>query len=232
MEIGLHWEVLTPKNLVLEAVFAVVMLIYAVAVVRATKFVYDFMRSRGMKHNVAVYYNRKLIHVFAGGVVALLVPFLFTSPIIPFIIAMIMAIFTYIPHKKGELMYWFQVEDNMFEVNFCLMWGVSMLLAWFILGSPVYALIPILFMAFGDAATGIVRNTIFKKRTKSWWGNLAMFAVCAPIGVLLLNSLWGIPIAALASFVEHYEFNPIDDNVLISATSFIAVLLLKTFLPY
>lgn len=230
MEIGLHWEVLTPKNLVLEAVFAVVMLIYAVAVVRATKFVYDFMRSRGMKHNVAVYYNRKLIHVFAGGVVALLVPFIFTSPIIPFIIAMIMALFTYIPHKKGELMHWFQVEDNMFEVNFCLMWGISMLLAWFILGSPIYALIPILFMAFGDAATGIVRNTMFKKRTKSWWGNLAMFAVCAPIGVLLLNSLWGVPVAALASFVEHYEFNPIDDNVLISASSFIAVLLLKMFL--
>ncbi len=232
MEIGLHWEVLTPKNLVLEAVFAVVMLIYAVAVVRATKFVYDFMRSRGMKHNVAVYYNRKLIHVFAGGVVALLVPFLFTSPIIPFIIAMIMAIFTYIPHRKGELMDWFQVEDNMFEVNFCLMWGISMLLAWFILGSPIYALIPILFMAFGDAATGVVRNSMFKKRTKSWWGNIAMFAVCAPIGVLLLNSLWGVPIAALASFVEHYEFNPIDDNVLISASSFIAVLLLKMFLPH
>ncbi len=230
MEIGLHWEVLTPKNLVLEAVFAVVMLIYAVAVVRATKFVYDFMRSRGMKHNVAVYYNRKLIHVFAGGVVALLVPFLFTSPIVPFIIAMIMAVFTYIPHRNGKLMYWFQVEDNMFEVNFCLMWGISMLLAWFILGSPIYALIPILFMAFGDAATGVVRNTMFKKRTKSWWGNIAMFAVCAPIGVLLLNSLWGVPIAALASFIEHYEFNPVDDNVLISASSFIAVLLLKMFL--
>lgn len=230
MEIGLHWEVLTPKNLVLEAVFAVVMLIYVVAVVRATKFVYDFMRSRGMKHNVAVYYNRKLIHVFAGGVVALLVPFLFTSPIVPFIIAMIMAVFTYIPHRNGKLMYWFQVEDNMFEVNFCLMWGISMLLAWFILGSPIYALIPILFMAFGDAATGVVRNTMFKKRTKSWWGNIAMFAVCAPIGVLLLNSLWGVPIAALASFIEHYEFNPVDDNVLISASSFIAVLLLKTFL--
>ncbi len=230
MEIGLHWEVLTPKNLVLEAVFAVVMLIYAVTVVRAMKFVYDFMRSRGMKHNVAVYYNRKLIHVFAGGVVALLVPFLFTSPIVPFIIAMIMAVFTYIPHRNGKLMYWFQVEDNMFEVNFCLMWGISMLLAWFILGSPIYALIPILFMAFGDAATGIVRNSMFKKRTKSWWGNIAMFAVCAPIGVLLLNSLWGVPVAALASFVEHYEFNPIDDNVLISASSFIAVLLLKMFL--
>ena len=230
MEIGLHWEVLTPKNLVLEAVFAAVMLIYVVAVVRATKFVYDFMRSRGMKHNVAVYYNRKLIHVFAGGVVALLVPFLFTSPIVPFIIAMIMAVFTYIPHRNGKLMYWFQVEDNMFEVNFCLMWGISMLLAWFILGSPIYALIPILFMAFGDAATGVVRNSMFKKRTKSWWGNIAMFAVCAPIGVLLLNSLWGVPIAALASFIEHYEFNPVDDNVLISASSFIAVLLLKTFL--
>jgi len=230
LEIGLHWEVLTPKNLVLEAVFAVVMLIYAVTVVRAMKFVYDFMRSRGMKHNVAVYYNRKLIHVFAGGVVALLVPFLFTSPIVPFIIAMIMAVFTYIPHRNGKLMYWFQVEDNMFEVNFCLMWGISMLLAWFILGSPIYALIPILFMAFGDAATGIVRNSMFKKRTKSWWGNIAMFAVCAPIGVLLLNSLWGVPVAALASFVEHYEFNPIDDNVLISASSFIAVLLLKMFL--
>jgi len=227
LEIGFHWEVLDPKNPFMEVTTAVALLVYATAVVFATKWLYNLMRSKGLKHNVAVYYNRKVIHVFAGGVVALLVPFLFTSPILPFIIAMILAFFTYLPHRNGKLMYWFQVKENMFEVNFCIMWGVSVFLAWFLFGNPVYALVPVLFMAFGDAITGVVRNTLFKRRTKSWWGNLAMFAVCAPIGFLLLHSWWGVAIAALASFAEHFEFKPIDDNVLISASSFTAVLLLK-----
>ncbi len=230
MEIGLHWEVLDPKHPLMESAIALALLAYATAVVFGTKYLYKLMRSKGMPHNVAVYYNRKVIHVLAGGVVALLVPFFFTSPLLPFIIAMILAFFTYMPHRKGELMDWFQVKENMFEVNFCVMWGVSVFLSWFIFGNPVYALVPVLFMAFGDAVTGVVRNTMFKKRTKSWWGNLAMFAVCAPLGVILMHSLWGVPVAALASIVEHFEFNPIDDNVLISASSFTAVLLLKSLI--
>jgi phytol kinase len=223
-----YLAVLIPSNLLYEALMGTVLFLYVIVVVFLTKYVYNAMVGKGLKHHVAVYYNRKLIHIFAGGVVALLVPFLFTSPLLPFILASALAIVTWWPHRTGKLMSWFQVRENMYEVNFCVMWGLSMLLAWVFLGDPLYALVPILFMAFGDAATGLVRNTMFKKRTKSWWGNLAMFAVTAPIAYILLGG-WGVPLAAAASFIEHFEMNPIDDNVLISITAFLGVVLIKMF---
>ncbi len=217
-------ECLIPQNPLMESLIAAGLFVYVILVVIATKWVYDYLTKRGVKPNIVIYFNRKLIHVFAGGLVALLVPLFFTSPTIPAILAIILAIMNYLPHKKGKLMYWFQVKENMYEVNFCIMWGVCALVAWTLLGSPIYALLPISFMAFGDAATGFVRNIIFRRRTKSWWGNLAMLATCLPLGYYLIGK-WGIPIAFIASFIEHFEFNPIDDNVLISGTSLAYVLI-------
>ncbi len=211
-----------------EAVLGLVFLAYPFGVAYITKLTYGFMRSKGIPHNVAVYYNRKIIHVFAGGVVALLVPRFFTSPIVPASMAAILAIATYIPHRTGKLMEWFQVPDNMYEVNFCVMWGVSVVVAWLLTGDPVYALVPIALMAFGDAATGFTRNLIFKRRTKSWIGSIAMFAVSIPV-LYVLMGVWGIPVAAAASVIEHFEFGPIDDNVLVSLTGLVGVALVKAF---
>lgn len=213
-------------TLIKEAALGTVFLAYAFGVVYFTKLTYNIMRSRGVPHNVAVYYNRKLIHVFAGGVIALLVPRFFTSPLVPAVMAAALAVATYIPHRTGKLMEWFQVPDNMYEVNFCVMWGVSVVAAWLITGDPVYALVPIALMAFGDAATGFTRNLIFRRRTKSWIGNIAMFAVSAPVTYALIG-IWGVPIAAAASIIEHFEFGPIDDNVLVSLTGLIGVTLVK-----
>lgn len=213
-------------GLLVEAGISIILFIYVMFVVQGTKLAYNWMRKKGLPHNVAVYYNRKLIHVFAGGVVALLVPFFFTEPYIPFVLALVLALSVYLPHRKGQLMYWFQVEDNMYEVNFCVMWGVSVLLGWLLLGSPVYGVVPVVFMAFGDAVTGIVRNTLFKRRTKHWTGNLAMLAVCVPIGTALAGAVGAIA-GLVASIVERFEWNPIDDNVLISLSSLGVLLIAK-----
>jgi phytol kinase len=211
-----------------EIAIGALLLAYVFGVVYLTKPLYDIMRRRGFPHNVAVYYNRKVIHVFAGGVVALLVPIFFASPIVPGAMAALLALATYLPHRTGKLMEWFQVRENMYEVNFCVMWGISVASAWILLGDPVYALVPIAFMAFGDAATGFTRNLLFKRRTKSWIGNMAMFAVSAPVAYALIG-VWGMPIAAAASIVEHFEFGPIDDNVLVSLTGLLGVALVKAF---
>ncbi|MCC6032900.1 MAG: dolichol kinase [Desulfurococcaceae archaeon] len=226
MNLGLHLESLLPANTVVEAGIATVLFIYVLGVVYGTRYTYDLMVKKGLTHNVAVYFNRKLIHVLAGGVVALIVPFVFTSPTIPFILALVLALITWIPHKRGKLLTWFQVPDNAYEVNFCIAWGTILLASWLIFNTPIYGLIPVLFMSFGDAATGVVRNLIYRRRTKSWWGNFAMFLACLPIAYYFVG-LWGIPVAALSSYIEHYEFNPIDDNLLISATSFLSLLLLS-----
>ncbi|MEM0013997.1 MAG: dolichol kinase [Zestosphaera sp.] len=226
MNTGIYLNVLTPINLTAELLYACILFIYVLMVVYGTKYTYNLMTKKGLQHNVAVYFNRKIIHILAGGLVALLVPFLFTSPTIPFVLALVLALVTWLPHKTGRLMPWFQVRENMYEVNFCVAWGTILLLSWLVFSTPVYGLIPVLFMSFGDAATGVVRNLIYRRRTKSWWGNFAMFLVCLPIGYYFIG-LWGIPVAALSSFIEHYEFNPIDDNILISITSFLSLMILS-----
>ncbi|MEM0044440.1 MAG: dolichol kinase [Sulfolobales archaeon] len=218
---------LIPSNMFSETAYSIALLIYVLAVVYATKLVYSILSRRNMPHNVIVYYNRKIIHVFAGGVVALLVPIFFTSPLLPMILALALAIMNWIPHRTGKLLYWYQVEDNMYEVNFCIAWGLIIAVSWIFFGTPLYGIIPVLFMSFGDAATGFVRNTLYRKRTKSWWGNLAMFIVCASISYYYIG-LWGIPVAAVASFIEHYEFNPIDDNILISVSTFLLLIILSS----
>ncbi|MEM4648668.1 MAG: hypothetical protein QXK09_01650, partial [Nitrososphaerota archaeon] len=145
----------------------------------------------------------------------------------PLSMALLLGVFTYMPHKIGRLMYWFQVEDNMYEVSFCIMWGVIIALGWLISGGNFWVgVVPVLFMAIGDSATGFVRNALFKRRTKSWWGNLAMAAVSIPMGAML--GVAGMIAGAIASIVEHFEYPPIDDNVTVPLTSFV-ILLLATF---
>ena len=182
------------------------------------------MRKRGMTHIKAVYYNRKIIHILAGGVAAFLVPYLFTTPLYPGVLATVLAIATYLPHKKNKLMDWFQTEDNMYEVHFCITWGLVISLGWLIFKNWWYGVIPVSFMAFGDGVTGIIRNMMYNKRTKSWIGNLAMAAVTIPLGYIALGNV-GALAGLLASIVEHFEVtNIIDDNITVPLTSFLTIL--------
>jgi hypothetical protein len=60
----------------LEIIVTVVLLIWGVFVITIlTKYLYGQMGKRGFEHNVSVYYNRKIIHIFAGGLIAVLFPF-------------------------------------------------------------------------------------------------------------------------------------------------------------
>jgi dolichol kinase len=195
-----------------------------------TRKTYEYMRKRGLPENVAVYYNRKIVHILAGGLVAVIIPHAFTTPLLPLTMALLLGVFTYVPHKIGKLMYWFQVEGNMYEVSFCIMWGVVITLGWMVSnGNYWFGILPVLFMSVGDAVTGLVRNTLFRKRTKSWWGNLAMAAVSIPMGAVL--GLAGVTAGAIASFIEHFEHHPIDDNVTVPLASFIILILAMLYAP-
>jgi dolichol kinase len=189
------------------------------------------MIKRGVGQYVAIYYNRKVIHILAGGVCAIIVPFVFKTAILPFIMAMLLAIFIYTPHKLGKIMYWFQTKENAYEVSFCIMWGVIITLGWWLSGGDFrFGILPILFMSIGDAVTGIIRNYIYGKRTKSWWGNLAMAALSITMGTMLGPA--GMFAGGVASFVEHYEFHPIDDNITVPLVSFLILMVAKTFAPW
>jgi phytol kinase len=212
-----------------QIILSIILILYAILVSLVTKKTFDLMVARGIKKIDAIYYNRKLVHILAGGVIALFVP-LFPTPLFPLFSGIILAIFTYYSHKKDQMLYWFQNDKDLNDVSFCLMWGFTVFILWTITGSAWISIIPITFMAFGDGITGIVRNAMFKKRTKHPLGNLYMFGICAPLGFIFaqLSSIsgmiiWAVMAAAVASIVERYEFGPIDDNILITISSSIII---------
>ncbi|MEM0111790.1 MAG: dolichol kinase, partial [Candidatus Parvarchaeota archaeon] len=85
-------------------------------------------------------------------------------------------------------------------------------------------------MSVGDALTGLVRNALYKRRTKSWWGNLAMALFSIPVGATL--GIAGMIAGAAASVIEHFEFGILDDNVMVPLTSFIIILTLMLLAPW
>ena len=105
-------------------------------------------------------------------------------------------------------MYWFQTDQNQNDVKFALMWWVSISFIWWIVGDPWLAIIPSLFMAFGDGITGVVRNAVVKKRSKSPIGNVFMLIVSAPLGWFAGQAgdpsipMWGLIAAVVATVVE------------------------------
>ena len=170
-----------------QLIYATGMSIYVSFVLFATKIPFDIMVSRGIEEIRAVYYNRKIVHMLAGGVGSLCVPILFEDYWYPMICGIILTVFTYAAHASGARMFWFQTEQNQNDVKFTLMWWSSITVIWILVGDPWLAIIPSLFMAFGDGVTGVVRNAVVKKRSKNPIGNVFMFIVSAPMGLSLIH---------------------------------------------
>jgi len=95
------------------------------------------------------------------------------------------------------------------------MFGIVIFVTWFIDKTFLLAVVPTLFMAWGDGVTGVVRNLKYKKRTKAWEGSLAMLLVCIPIGTLM--GLAGVVTGVVATLVERVEW--FDDNLSIPLVS-------------
>ncbi len=212
-------------NIILSSLLVV----YTAFVLYLTKYVYKIGRNKGLKSKDAVYYNRKFVHIFAGGVVALFVP-LYTSPYYPLIAGFLLASVTYFSHEKGDKLYWFQNKKDINDVTFCLMWGISIFVLWVLFDNPWLAILPALFMAFGDGITGIIRNAFLGERSKHYIGNVFMAITCIPLGYVI-GSFAGLAIGgmfsgAIASVIEHYEFGPIDDNILITLSSSIVLIVI------
>ena len=213
------------QNIYLEIFWVFVLAFYSLFIFFITKKLYDLMIKKNFKHNVAIYYNRKFIHIFAGGVIVLAVPFVFSSPWYPLLSGSVLAIFMLIAHKTGKILYWFQTKDNFNDVSFCFMWGLAIFILWWIFGNPWIAIIPPAFIAFGDGITGIIRNIAFKERKKHIIGNIYMMGVCIPIGYYFALAstpsipMWGVIAAIVASLFERYEFGIIDDNVLVTLSA-------------
>ena len=201
-----------------ETIYTVMLMIYVVGVTYAGKYIYKYMVHKGMSREKAFYYIRKFIHVLGAGVVTITIPFLFSSPYLPFIASMILAGTLFYLKRTNKMFYWFQSTSNSYEINFALAWGFGLLVSWIVTNNPTLAILPPLYISLGDGITGTIRNLFFSKRTKHWIGNLAMAIVIVPIG-FLIGGLIGLVSAIASSIAEKFEFPPIDDNILISLTA-------------
>lgn len=206
-----------------EIFWVLILSFYVIAITYLTKNLYSWMVGRVYKKEIAIYYNRKIIHILAGGVVVLIVPFVFHSPYYPLLAGIVIGLIMYIAHKSGKLLYWFQTKRDLNDVTFCFMWGLAIFILWQFLGNKWIAIIPPAFIAFGDGITGIVRNIAFHERKKHPIGNVYMMGICIPIGYFFANiaglAIWGVLAAIVASLFERYEFGFIDDNVLITLSA-------------
>ena len=217
-----------------QILWAIGLSLYVLAVLFLTRLPYLAMVRRGMEPIRAVYYNRKIVHMLAGGVGSLMVPLVFVDPWLPLVSGLLLTLFTNLAHATGLRMYWFQTDDNRNDVKFALMWSCSVSALWWLLDNPWLAILPSLYMAFGDGVTGIARNALIRKRSKSPIGNLFMLLLCAPMGWFIGGlaqpaiPVWGLVSAVVATAVERYEFGPIDDNILITVSAS-AVLLLGSY---
>jgi dolichol kinase len=175
----------------------------------------------------AEYVGRKIVHVLGGGITTLLIPIFYPGYYWVVILAAF-ALAGYVEfRRRWRPMHWFQLKENAYEVHFAIAYG-AILAAGVALGNVWVGLIPMLFMSFGDSATGLVRAFTQKRHRKSWDGTLAMFVVCCIIGFYKLG-WYGIPLAGAASLVERIP--GIDDNITVPILSAALVYLQPTLMP-
>lgn len=186
-----------------------------------SKWIYDFFKE--YENIPAEYISRKIVHIFNGGITALLVPIFYEGYY--WIVVVSAFLFAgYISfHRMWRLMYWFQIKENAYEVHFALMYGITLMIG-VVLGDIWIGLIPILFMSFGDSATGLIRAFTQQRRIKSWDGTIAMIVVCSIIGYWQLG-WYGVLAGIVVSFIE--KIPRIDDNITVPIATLIIVYLKK-----
>jgi phytol kinase len=90
--------------------------------------------------------------------------------------------------------------------------------SWYWLGKPEVSVSSLLFMAWGDGITGLVRSVVYHRAIKGLWGSLAMLCVCLAIAGVLIRPFWiGIvasivAVAAERAFGDYGIFKWGDDN--------------------
>lgn len=170
--------------------------------------------SRWVERRQNLYVARKVIHILSGGLVAILVPYLFRSPAMPLVGGLGMLALTLLPRLKGERFDWFQVEGNLGEVYFCLTWTIVIVSLWYYdLNAGVASA---LFMSFGDGVTGIVRNKVYRRWSKGLAGSAAMLLVSLPIGYFYKGMI-GMIAAIVATLAERWP--RLDDNIAVPLLS-------------
>lgn len=181
-------------------------------------------------HKVPQYLSRKIGHM-AGGTALLLFSMLFESWRWPLILTLAFTSLLFgARFIKDELFR--GVGGSGRPVAFAEVWFpasavVSIAVGWVWLGDRWLAILPALFMAYGDAVTGLTRSVVYHREFKGNLGSVAMLVVCLILAWCFYQPLLvGVVGAVVATLVE--RFTPmshgwLDDNWTIVLSSLLVM---------
>ncbi len=186
----------------LDGVAAIPMVILVAAVVLLGIWMSNIAFDRGVPN----YVSRKIGHG-AGGL-AFLASLFFASPGWPIAVAAGFGVLLLIARLvRPEILRGVggtgRADKAMAEVWFPLVAIPVFLVAWLWLDKPAVAVASLLFMAWGDGVTGLVRSLVYHRAVKGVWGSAAMLAVCLAIAGVFIRPFWiGIAASRWPSFTE------------------------------
>jgi len=178
---------------------------------------------------VEQYISRKVGHG-VGGFAFLLFAYLFSSAWWPIIVAggftLLLGGARLIKPKAFRGVGGTGRQHALAEVFFPAIGTVALGVGWGWLGNPWLAIVPILYMAWGDMVTGLVRSHIYQREVKGNWGSVAMLFTCLLVAYFFEPYWIGAVGAIIATLVE--RFTPlsrglIDDNWTIVASSLLVM---------
>lgn len=164
------------------------------------------------------YISRKAGHG-AGGVAFVLSALLFSSPWWPLILAigftLLLAGARFIKPGAFRGVGGESRQHAFAEVYFPAAGVVSLGVGWAWLGDPWLGVVPILFMAWGDLFTGLIRSRVYGREVKGNYGSYGMIVVCLIIAYFFKPYFIGAVGAVVATLAE--RFTPLsrgwaDDN--------------------
>jgi phytol kinase len=103
-------------------------------------------------------------------------------------------------------------------------------IGWLWLKQPFITISCLLFMAWGDCVTGLIRAEVYHKPVKGLWGSLGMLAVCLVISWTFIKPFWIGALGAVIATITEWAFGDVgiikwaDDNWAIPAISLGAIL--------
>ncbi len=114
------------------------------------------------------------------------------------------------------------VEHVWAQITYAATGVISLAVGWGMLGDRWLAFLPIAFVAWGDAAAGLARATIWRGSVMSVWPSAVMLAVCLGVAALCQPYWIGAVGAGVAAVAERYRPRVgalWDDNVNVAAAS-------------
>ena len=201
-------------NMIVEVPYAVIICGAIITGLWLSNILYDF----GVPH----YISRKIGH-FTGGLAFLISIFVFSSSWWPIILAVLFGTMLLVARIVRPATFRGvggsgRSEKVMAEIWFAwtavLVYGIS----WLWLQKPSVAIACLLFMAWGDGITGLVRWYIYRRPVKGLWGSLAMLCVCSIISWTLVRPFWIGAIGSVTAVITEWAFGDVgifkwaDDN--------------------